>query len=96
MCVDRQAFAGRLTQSPTESRRPSPEARSPPQSSDREISLGPGTVQNRARCHLYPDTDQRRFLGRINKRVPKQDPIVLALWYFHCNFFVWFMEIWVT
>ena len=28
--------------------------------SDREISLGPGTVQNRAHWHLQGETDQRR------------------------------------
>ena len=43
--VDRRAFAGRLTQSPTESRRPSPEARSPkpsPETPTGKYPSGPG------------------------------------------------------
>ena len=60
--VDRRAFAGRLTQSPTESRRPSPEARSPKP----PPKLRPGNIP-RAR-----DGTKSRLLSSISWYWPKK------------------------
>ena len=99
--VDQGAFAGRLTQSPTESHRPSPEARSP--------KLRPGNIpraRDGTKSHPLSSTRwnwpkkllQPRLWEKCTSsgftliqvsgtdgQVSKYDPFVLAKWYFHCK-----------